>query len=1121
MSYLTKNLGLTTWSQTTPTNLHLAKGSLFATNNFSGIELLHFNPLSPKTQITPIAKFEIGIPVNCLKWEQTLPSCEKGVITAGLSDGSLILLDAKTLISDFSQNRDSGENAILTSFELYENQNFFCMEYNLFRKGLLATGGNELYVVNFEKDLENPVIFSPLEDSEEERVFTSLSWNKSKAVQHILASARDDGKIDIFDLKMKKSIFSFSDGKEGFGGREVNLAWNSKIPTQIAVAFDCEKSGVQIWDLRSSKAPVKVLDGFGRVHSIDWSLESSRILCGNKNGEFFVYDYDKDVAVEYKEEGFDILYAKFAPGMDSTFFGVSEKGDLVIKTEDEGYLQELSMQNIPFWLEQSEKSYGIDSGSGFTLAKKNGKIEVNSYEILKSEKTTNTEFEQVIERFNENIEKSQTNPITYANYLKKNSNHETSILDLIINLDENPEKKLESLNIHLDTLIKNTEKITGFAYNQNPKKTENPQNDQKLTKQFADITDNEACNFFSTLAKEQETKTKNSQNTNTPKNPLKTLNVGGFQNPEKSDITTISFEKNTNWKKGLESFIKKNIVINNYEGALDCAIKANRIFEAFMIAYSHPDKRDYYMEYLVEKFSLLYSDEFLRTFLKPLSMKKYGDIIDGYDVREWKDILTFIVKNVSDEKEKKKFYGQLARRVEESDQDQAILNFIYLFSGENGKFVKKIEENIKNCTTQEEILKNFEILYLFSLKTGITLEDDLFNYLFRVCNVLVDENYLKLAYELMSRLGDDKKERVLVYLNRLYMSFESVLGESFEKPKELRVSYFKFPERKTNKIFSGKKKIGSRKGNVNPFGSRNKFSRPNKNVNTFPNKHNIFAPPRSVNSSRNVLPPKTLAPPRSVLPPKTLAPPRSVLPPKTLAPPRSVLPPKTVAPPRSVLPPKTLAPPRSVLPPKTLAPPRSVLPPKTLAPPRSVLPPKTLAPPRSVLPPKTLAPPRSVLPPKTVAPPRSVLPPKTLAPPRNVLPPKKNIKSASSQLPPKRVAPPLKTKNAPKPPKNIYSHSKVNEINDFISKTPDFIKDIAESEYQEKQMNESLEFLVRSIGEGSVGKDLFESVFEIVHCITENDVNRASFMVGEAIPRNSGEFGMVLSTLKFFIDALV
>lgn len=49
--------------------------------------------------------------------------------------------------------------------------------------------------------------------------------------------------------------------------------------------------------------------------------------------------------------------------------------------------------------------------------------------------------------------------------------------------------------------------------------------------------------------------------------------------------------------------IKKNVLIGNFEGAIDCAIKANRIFEAFMIAYSNSIKWEYFIEYLVEKFS--------------------------------------------------------------------------------------------------------------------------------------------------------------------------------------------------------------------------------------------------------------------------------------------------------------------------------------------------------------------------------------------------------------------------------------------------------------------------------------------------------------------------------------
>jgi len=56
------------------------------------------------------------------------------------------------------------------------------MEYNQFKKGLLATGGNELYIVNFGKDLNDPLIFCPDESKDPERFITSLSWNKCEKV---------------------------------------------------------------------------------------------------------------------------------------------------------------------------------------------------------------------------------------------------------------------------------------------------------------------------------------------------------------------------------------------------------------------------------------------------------------------------------------------------------------------------------------------------------------------------------------------------------------------------------------------------------------------------------------------------------------------------------------------------------------------------------------------------------------------------------------------------------------------------------------------------------------------------------------------------------------------------
>jgi protein transport protein SEC31 len=44
--------------------------------------------------------------------------------------------------------------------------------------------------------------------------------------------------------------------------------------------------------------------------------------------------------------------------------------------------------------------------------------------------------------------------------------------------------------------------------------------------------------------------------------------------------------KNINWDTGVEKIIKDNLVIGNYDGAIDCALKSGRSAEALLLAYS-------------------------------------------------------------------------------------------------------------------------------------------------------------------------------------------------------------------------------------------------------------------------------------------------------------------------------------------------------------------------------------------------------------------------------------------------------------------------------------------------------------------------------------------------------
>lgn len=51
-----------------------------------------------------------------------------------------------------------------------------------------------------------------------------------------------------------------------------------------------------------------------------------------------------------------------------------------------------------------------------------------------------------------------------------------------------------------------------------------------------------------------------------------------------------SVSKNVNWDSSIEKIIKQNILIGNYEGAIDCALKCGRNGEALLLAHSHSDE---------------------------------------------------------------------------------------------------------------------------------------------------------------------------------------------------------------------------------------------------------------------------------------------------------------------------------------------------------------------------------------------------------------------------------------------------------------------------------------------------------------------------------------------------
>lgn len=84
------------------------------------------------------------------------------------------------------------------------------IEFNPHKKNLIASGGAEVLIQDISSNMKQPIMYKPgMPNHHNGSRITSISWNRM--VPHILASASEDGKIVVWDLKASKSIFTLTE----------------------------------------------------------------------------------------------------------------------------------------------------------------------------------------------------------------------------------------------------------------------------------------------------------------------------------------------------------------------------------------------------------------------------------------------------------------------------------------------------------------------------------------------------------------------------------------------------------------------------------------------------------------------------------------------------------------------------------------------------------------------------------------------------------------------------------------------------------------------------------------------------------------------------------------------
>lgn len=154
-----------------------------------------------------------------------------GIIAGGMEDGVITMWDPKKILDgDCTMANLKRGKGCVSATKIHGDYPVSTIEFNLHKKNLLASGGAEVLIQDLSHNIKQPTVFKPgnLNYHEGSRI-TSISWNR--IVPHILASSSEDGKIVVWDLKVNRSVFNFTEPSSNsaasddyFGQQEQQMA---------------------------------------------------------------------------------------------------------------------------------------------------------------------------------------------------------------------------------------------------------------------------------------------------------------------------------------------------------------------------------------------------------------------------------------------------------------------------------------------------------------------------------------------------------------------------------------------------------------------------------------------------------------------------------------------------------------------------------------------------------------------------------------------------------------------------------------------------------------------------------------------------------------------------------
>ena len=748
-------------------------GSEFSSG--SQLELYSLDASGRGNGMNAIASAHVDSQFRSIGWADIGPACPLGVIAGGLNDGVVALWDAAKMVNknqpSSSPSRASG--ALLFTQDSHSGRAVSCLEFNPQKASLLGTGGcdGQVQVINVERPSQPDFFRGVTTTKHMNTEVVCLSWNRK--VQHILATASNQGLTVVWDLKSKKEVITIKDPANRT--RCSALSWNPDVPTQLLVAYNDDSNPcIQLWDMRNCSYPFREFQEHSRgvTCASFCDLDSNLLVSSGRDNRSVCWSLHSGQLEAYSDLGLSapatkLEWSQHLPG----FIAASAASGTVSIHSIAQKQTPVAARFPPKW---TKMPCGVAFGFGGKLVTF-GSLQASRIQlhVVPDEPAVVNEadrFEQFLA--------TDLRPFCASKVHESQDEHERLTWTLMSILFEGPSSRAQvvaALGIDSAEIQALSEKYLGrqAAAAAVPQVTATPSQDATFEHmhQFGDASNldpDQLDNLFDQLAKNSEQQ--------------QVVGISSAANSRRGTPRAANADADdhlpvTDWSQGPEAIIKQSILVGDIATAVECCMKCGRYADALFLAAGGGDDL---WKRTREEYSKKQKDPFIKLvgFVLSNDMEKF---VSQSDLSTWVETLAILVTYARGDA-----YGKLVEMLgdrlekERFDIRAAVLCYLACGSFENTVRIWASMSNTQG--SQSQALQGLveKMSCLFSAVRPATADPIFSHKVLQYAALLANSGRILAAMRCLILVPDSTETRILK--DRIYNAAPSMMGHLVRGP---------------------------------------------------------------------------------------------------------------------------------------------------------------------------------------------------------------------------------------------------------------------------------------------------------------------------------------------------